>query len=40
MIYNTKGAISVQSETAKTRLFVLALMNSSFLLLGSNAAAQ
>jgi len=40
MIYNTKGAISVQSETAKTRLFVLALMNLSFLLLGSNAAAQ
>ena len=40
MIYNTKGAISVQSETAKTRLLVLALMNLSFLLLGSNAAAQ
>jgi len=40
MIYNTKGAISVQSETAKTRLFVVALMNLSFLLLGSNAAAQ
>ena len=30
----------MQSETAKTRLFVLALMNLSFLLLGSNAAAQ
>jgi len=30
----------VQSETGKTRLLVLALMNLSFLLLGSNAAAQ
>ena len=30
----------MQSETAKTRLLVLALMNLSFLLLGSNAAAQ
>ena len=35
-----KGAISVQSETAKTRLFVLALINLSFMVLGSNAAAQ
>jgi cytochrome c5 len=39
-IYTLKGAISVQSETGKTRLFVLGLMNLSFLLLGSNAAAQ
>ncbi len=30
----------MQSETAMTRLLVLALMNISFLLLGSNAAAQ
>ena len=30
----------MQSETAKTRLLVLALMNLSFLLLGSNAVAQ
>ena len=30
----------MQSETGKTRLLVLALMNLSFLLLGSNAAAQ
>jgi len=30
----------VQSETGKNRLLVLALMNLSFLLLGSNAAAQ
>lgn len=30
----------MQSETAKTRLFILALMNLSFLLLGSNAVAQ
>jgi len=30
----------VQSETAKTRLLVLALMNLSFMALGSNAAAQ
>ena len=30
----------MQSETAKTRPLVLALMNLSFLLLGSNAAAQ
>ena len=35
-----KGAISVQSETAKTRLFVLALINLSFMVLASNAAAQ
>jgi cytochrome c5 len=35
-----KGAISVQSETAKTRLFVLALINLSFMVLGSNAAEQ
>ena len=35
-----KGAISVQSETAKTRLVVLALINLSFMVLGSNAAAQ
>jgi cytochrome c5 len=39
-IYTLKGAISVQSETGKTRLFVLGLMNLSFLLLGSNAVAQ
>ena len=30
----------MQSETAKTRLFVLALINLSFMVLGSNAAAQ
>ncbi len=30
----------MQSETAKTRLLVLALMNISFLLFGSQAAAQ
>ena len=30
----------MQSETAKIRLFVLALMNLSFLVFGSNAAAQ
>ena len=30
----------MQSETGKNRLLVLALMNLSFLLLGSNAAAQ
>ena len=35
-----KGAISVQSETAKTRLVVLALINLSFMVLGSSAAAQ
>jgi cytochrome c5 len=35
-----KGAISVQSETAKTRLFVFALINLSFMVLGSNAAEQ
>ena len=35
-----KGAISVQSETAKTRLFVFALINLSFMVLASNAAAQ
>jgi cytochrome c5 len=35
-----KGAISVQSETAKTRLFVLALIKLSLMVLGSNAAAQ
>jgi cytochrome c5 len=40
MIYTLKGAISVQSETAKIRLFVIALMNLSFMVLGSNAAAQ
>ena len=39
-IYTLKGAISVQSETAKTRLFVLALINLSFMVLASNAAAQ
>jgi len=39
-IYTLKGAISVQSETVKTRLLVLALMNLSFMALGSNAAAQ
>lgn len=30
----------MQSETAKTRLFVLALMNLSLMVLGSNAIAQ
>ena len=30
----------MQSETGKTRLLALALMNLSFLLIGSNAAAQ
>ena len=30
----------MQSETAKTRLFVLALINLSFMVLGSSAAAQ
>jgi len=35
-----KGVISVQSETDKTRLFVLALINLSFMVLGSSAAAQ
>ena len=30
----------MQSETVKTRLFVLALINLSFIVLGSNAAAQ
>ena len=30
----------MQSETAKIRLFVIALMNLSFMVLGSNAAAQ
>lgn len=30
----------MQSETANTRLLILALMNLSFLLFGSNAAAQ
>jgi cytochrome c5 len=30
----------VQSETGKTRLFLVGLMNLSFLLLGSNAVAQ
>jgi len=30
----------VQSETAKTRLFLLALLNLSFMALGSNATAQ
>jgi len=39
-IYKLKGAISVQSETGKSRLLVLALMNLSFLPFGSNAAAQ
>ena len=30
----------MQSEAAKTRLFLLALINLSFMILGSNAAAQ
>jgi len=38
--YILKGASSVQSETANTRLLLLALMTLSFVLLGSNATAQ